>query len=148
MGTATRTVLVRRPLGEVVKVAIDPDVVLPIIGGFGRFERITANPDGSQEWDLFTDVGTIHVGGRVRVEPPQPDSLTWRSCRGTHHSGCIEVAAGRDDALVSMSVTVEFAGMLTGRLTFLLARDILGRRMDAGLEQLRHHIEYGGYPTR
>lgn len=142
MGTALRSVPVRRPVDEVAKVATDPEVVLPIIGGFGRFEQIARHPDGSEEWDLFTNVGTIHVGGRVLVAPPRQHILLWRSYRGTHHSGCIQVGPGRDGAVVTMSVTVEFAGMLTGRLTFLLARGILGRRIEAGLQQLRHHIEY------
>lgn len=142
MGTTARSVLVRRPVDEVATVATDPAVVLPIIGGFGRFEHIRSNPDGSEEWDLFTKVGTIHVGGRVLIERPQRNTLAWRSFRGTRHSGRIDVAAADDGAVVTMAVTVEFAGMVTGRLTFLLARDILGRRIEAGLQQLRHHIEY------
>ena len=38
------------------------------MGGFGRFDRIDRYSDGSQEWDLYLDVGSIHVGGRVAVD--------------------------------------------------------------------------------
>ena len=143
MGAVKRSVLVRRPVTDVAKRATDPDVVLPIIGGFGRFDRIAKNPDESQEWDLYLQVGTIHVGGRVLVEPPSGHTLTWNSRRGTQHNGRIEVAAVEDGALVTMSISVQFAGMVAGWMTGLLANGILARHIDAGLEQLRHHIEYG-----
>jgi hypothetical protein len=144
MATVTRSVLVRRSLDEVAKVAIDPDVVLPIIGGFGRFDLIARNPDGSEEWDLYLKVGTIHVGGRVLVDPPSQSSLAWSSQRGTHQRGCIEVAAADGGGtVVTMSVTAEFAGALTGWLTGIFADGIVGRHIEAGLQQLRHHVEYG-----
>lgn len=144
MGAVKRSVLVRRPITEVAKRATDPDVVLPIIGGFGRFDRIARNPDESQEWDLYLEVGTIHVGGRVLVEPPSGYTMVWTSQRGTKHNARIEVAAVEDGALVTMSISVQFAGLVAGWATGLLANGILGRHIEAGLEQLRHHIEYGG----
>lgn len=143
MGGVSRSVLIRRPVDEVAKIATDPDVALPIIGGFGAFDRIARNPDGSQEWDLYLDVGTIHVGGRVLVEPPSESTLAWRSRRGTRHSARLEVSPADGGALVTMSVTAEFAGMLAGWITSLLANGILARHIEAGLQQLRHHIEYG-----
>ena len=91
MGTVTRSALVRRPVDEVAKVAINPDVVFPTMGDFGRFDLITRDPDGSQEWDLHIDVGTIHVGSRIRVEPPSDHTLVWRWLRGTRHHAHIEV---------------------------------------------------------
>ena len=39
----------------------------PVATG-GRFDLIERHPDGSQQWDLYLRVGTIHVGGRVLVE--------------------------------------------------------------------------------
>lgn len=144
MGGVTRSVLVHRPVDEVAKVATDPDVVFPIIGGFGRFDYISENPDGSQEWDLYLDVGTIHVGGRVRVDPPTANSIKWRSLRGTRHTARIEVTPAEGGALVSMSVNAYFAGLLAGWVTSVLASGIVARHIEAGLEQLRHHIEYGG----
>lgn len=143
MGAVTRSVLIRRSIDEVAKVAVDAEVVLPIIGGFGRFDLIARHPDGSQEWDLYLNVGTIHVGGRVLVDPPDGSSLTWTSQRGTHQRGRIELAAVEAGTVVTMSVTAEFAGILTGWLTGVFANGILGRHIEAGLQQLRHHVEYG-----
>jgi hypothetical protein len=143
MGTVTRSALVRRPVDEVAKVAIDPDVVFPIMDAFGRFDLITRNPDGSQEWDLHIDVGTIHVGSRIRVEPPSDHTLVWRWLRGSRHHAHIEVSQAEDGATVTMAVTIQFAGFLAGWITGILAQGILGRRIEAGLQQLRHHIEYG-----
>lgn len=143
MSTADRTILIRRPVDEVAKLATDPAVILPIIGGFGRFAHIGDNPDGSQCWELFIVVGTIHVGGQVLIEAPAGDTLSWHSLRGTRHTARIEVTPDPIGAAVTMSVSAEFAGALTGRLTGILARGILNRYIEAGLEQLRHHIEYG-----
>ncbi len=143
MGTVTRSALVRRPVDEVAKVAIDPDVVFPIMDAFGRFDLITRNPDGSQEWDLHIDVGTIHVGSWIRVEPPSEYTLVWRWLRGTRHHAHIEVSPAEDGTTVTMAVTIQFAGFLAGWITGRLAQGILGRRIAAGLQQLRHHIEYG-----
>lgn len=143
MGTVARSVLVRRPVDEVAKVAIDPDVVFPIMGAFGKFDLITRNPDGSQDWDLHIDVGTIHVGSRIRVEPTSEHTLVWRWQRGTRHRAHIEVCPAEDGTTVTMEVTIQFAGLLVGWITGRLAEGILGRRIAAGLQQLRHHIEYG-----
>jgi Polyketide cyclase / dehydrase and lipid transport len=142
MGAVTASVVVRRPLVEVAKVATDPDVVLPLIGGFGRFQLIEKRADGSEEWDLFIDVGTIHVGGRVEVEAPGGSTLSWRSARGTRHWACIEVHEAGRDSEITMRVSTEFAGLLTGPLTGFLARGIIRRHVEAGLEQLRHHLEH------
>lgn len=143
MSTARRSVRIRRPVDEVAKLATDPDVVLPIVGGFGRARRVAGNPDGSQEWELFLVVGTIHVGGRVLVERPSGDAMVWQSLRGTRHQARIEVAEADGGAVVTMSITPEFAGTLTGPLTGVLARGILDRYIEAGMQQLRHHIEFG-----
>ncbi|MCB0950169.1 MAG: SRPBCC family protein [Mycobacterium sp.] len=145
MGAVTRTTLVHAGPDEVAQVATDPDAVLPIIGSFGRFERIESHADGSQEWDLYLDVGTIHVGGRVLVEPPSDGSLVWHSVRGTMHDARIVVSPATDGTTLAMTISVKFAGrLLTGWITGVLADRILARRIEASLQQLRHRIEYGG----
>lgn len=144
MGAVTRSVHVRGGREEVAKVATDPNVVFPIIGGFGRFEFILSHGDGTQEWDLYLDVGTIHVGGRVLVEQPSDRVLIWHSLRGTHHHARIDVVATEEGAKVSMMIAVDIAGaLLAGWVTTFLAEGILGRHIEAGLQQLRHRIEYG-----
>lgn len=144
MGAVTKSVIVRGSLEEVAKVATDPDVVFPIIGGFGRFDFISENGDGTQEWDLYLDVGTIHVGGRVLVEQPSDRVLIWHSLRGTRHHARIDVATTPEGTKVSMMIAVELAGaLLAGWVTTFLAEGILGRHIEAGLQQLRHRFEYG-----
>jgi len=148
MGSVTRRALVRRPIAEVAKLATDADVVLPIIGGFGKFEFITENPDGSAEWDVYLDVGTIHIGGRVLVEPPTGSTLAWHSLRGTRHYAHIDVDPVDGGTVVTMTITAEFGSFIAGWLTGMLADGILGRHIEAGLQQLRHQIEYGTDATR
>ncbi|MGB0435353.1 MAG: SRPBCC family protein [Mycobacterium sp.] len=144
MGRVTKSTLVRADVDEAVKVATDPDVVFPIMGAFGRFECIDRLPDGSQEWDLYLDIGTIHAGGRVLVEAPSENCLVWQSVRGIHHSAHIEVSPATDGATVTMTISVEFAGrLLAGWATGVLADGILARHIEAGLQQMRHRIEYG-----
>ncbi|HLR98701.1 SRPBCC family protein [Mycolicibacillus parakoreensis] len=143
MAGVTRAVRIASPVDDVAKIATDPAVVFPIMGSFGRFEFLTRNPDGSEEWDLYLNVGSIYVGGRVRVPPPSGAALRWQSLRGTRQWARIEVAPTPEGARVAMTMQVRFAGRLTGWLTGQLARGILARNMEAGLQQLRHHIEYG-----
>jgi hypothetical protein len=140
--TARESVVVRRPFDVVAKVATDPGVLLPLVAGLGRFDFIRRAEDGTEEWDMFLDIGAIHVGGRVRVvsEPPE---LTWASVRGTRHSMRVEVTEHPDGAEVSMAMTVQLGGLVMGRLAERLARGIAGRHLVAGLEQLRHHLEFG-----
>jgi hypothetical protein len=145
MGTTVRrSVTVHRPVPEVVEVATDPLVVLPIVGGLGRFEQIDTDASGVGEWDLFLDVGSVHVGGRVVVERPDPSRLTWHSIRGTHHQLELTVADGSmaGESLVTIAMSLQLAGFLTGRVAELLASGIMARHLEAGLQQLRHHLEF------
>ena len=83
--TVRRSITIRRPVDEVAAIATDPRVVLPIIGGLGRFKELATDAEGFGEWDLFIDIGSVHVGGRVVVERPEPRRLTWHAIRGTRH---------------------------------------------------------------
>jgi carbon monoxide dehydrogenase subunit G len=140
--TARESVVVRRPFDVVAKVATDPGVMLPLVAGLGRFDFIGRADDGTEEWDMFLDIGAIHVGGRVRVVS-DPPTMTWRSVRGTRHSMRVEVTEHPHGAEVSMAMTVQLGGLVMGRLAERLARGIAGRHLVAGLEQLRHHLEFG-----
>lgn len=68
--TITESLLVRRPLDVVAPVATNPGMVLPIMGGLGRFKLIGTEPDGTEQWDVYLDINMIHVGGRVVVDVP------------------------------------------------------------------------------
>ena len=140
--TVSESVVVRRGVDEVAKSAIDPEVVLPIMGGLGRFRHLGTQPDGTQHWDVFLDIGSIHVGGRVEVPPAGDHSLLWRSTRGTRHAARLEISPEGDHSVLAMELTIELGGLLTGPLTELLARGIVRRHLQAGLQQLRHHLEF------
>jgi carbon monoxide dehydrogenase subunit G len=138
----SESIVVRRPIEDVAPAATDPHVLLPLIAGLGRFAFIADAPDGSQKWDMFLDIGAVHVGGRVRVVT-DGRVLTWESERGTRHTMRVEVTEDGDHALVSMRMEVHLGGLVLGRVAELIARGIAGRHLVAGLEQLRHHLEYG-----
>jgi carbon monoxide dehydrogenase subunit G len=142
--SVTESVLVRRPVADVAPQATDPDVILPLISGLGRFQLITRRPDGTELWDVFLDVGSIHIGGRVEVPVPEPTVLSWKSVRGTRHSCRLEVTEeGEGHARLAITMTLELAGgLLAARLAGFLAGGIVRRHLQAGLEQLRHHLEH------
>jgi carbon monoxide dehydrogenase subunit G len=144
MRPVIESVVVRRPVAEVARFATDPEVVLPLMGGFGRFAHIRDYPDGSQEWDLFLDVGSIHVGGRVLVGATDDHTLEWQALRGTRHHARLEVTEEEGvGARITTTMTAEFAGLLAAAVTNQLARGILRRHLQAGLQHLRHQLEYG-----
>lgn len=140
--TITESLVVRRPLDVVAGVATDPDVVLPIMGGLGRFELITSNDDGTEEWDVFIDINAIHVGGRVVVDAPTKTRLTWHAVRGTRHSMVLDVDEDPNGSRLTISMSLELAGAVTGRIAEFLARGVMRRHLQAGLHQLRHHLEF------
>lgn len=141
--TVRRSITIRRPVDEVAAIATDPRVVLPIIGGLGRFKELATDADGLGEWDLFIDIGSVHVGGRVVVERPEPRRLTWNAIRGTRHQLALTVDEQGDNARVTIAMSLQLAGLVLGWVAETLARGIMARHLDAGLQQLRHHVEFG-----
>ena len=140
--TVRRSITIRRPVDEVAAIATDPRVVLPIIGGLGRFRELATGADGFGEWDLFIDIGSVHVGGRVVVERPDPRRLTWHAIRGTRHQLALNVDEEGDNARVTIAMSLQLAGLVLGWVAETLARGIMARHLDAGLQQLRHHAEF------
>jgi hypothetical protein len=144
MGSSVRrSIVVHRPADQVAAIATDPNVVLPIIGGLGRFKKLNTDPDGVGEWDVFIDVGSIHVGGRVVVERPGPRQLSWHATRGTRHQLELTVYEHGEESEVGIVMSLQLAGFVLGRLAEMLARGIMARHIEAGLQQLRHHVEFG-----
>lgn len=139
--TVRESRVVRRPVDVVATVATDPARLLPTIAGLGRFAFIRRADDGSEEWDMFLDVGAVHLGGRVRVVP-RGHSLTWESIRGTRHAMLVTVQEHPAGSLLTLQMTIDLAGALFGRAAELLARGIARNHLVAGLEQLRHHVEF------
>lgn len=139
----TRSLTVRRPHEEVAAFVTDPHRVLEVIPGFGRFSYVGDGPVAGEElWDVFLQVGTLHVGGRVLVSHPTPHRLEWHSQRGTAHSFSMAVEPMGEHSVLTMSLAYSFTGWLSARITELVARGITARHLDAGLEQIRHLLEH------
>ncbi|BBH16788.1 hypothetical protein Back2_10750 [Nocardioides baekrokdamisoli] len=141
-GEIIERMLVRRDLDVVAKVATDPLTILPIIGGFGRFDPLDVDAAGCGLWDVFINLGTNQVGGRVEVVRLGERHLQWSSVRGTHHSMDIRVEPDADGAVVEFHLQSRLAGGLTGRISQFVSKGIVSRHLVAGLDQLRHYIEH------
>ena len=140
----TRSIPVRRPHGEAARFVTDPHLFLPVIPGFGRFRFVEPGPEAGEElWDVFLEVGTLHVGGRVVVSRPSVDRLEWRSHRGAQHAFSVSVEPVGEHSRLTMALEYSFGGLVTGRVTELLGRGIAVRHLEAGLQEVRHLLEYG-----
>ena len=141
----TRSITVRRAHEDVAAFVTDPHRVLEVVPGFGRFEHVGPSAgDGveGEEWDVFLEVGTLHVGGRVLVSHPSVHSLEWHSLRGTAHSFAMTVEPLGEHSRLTMTLTYSLSGLVTARLAEIVARGITARHLDAGLEQIRHLLEH------
>ncbi|KRF13935.1 hypothetical protein ASG90_14075 [Nocardioides sp. Soil797] len=136
--SVTESVVVRHPVAEVAALATDPERLLPMVDGIGRFDHVR-----DREYDVFIDVGTIHVGGRVAVATPDDRTLVWQSVRGTENGFRLHVTEHPDGALVTATLRIKLYGLVMARVSEFLARGIVSRHLIAGLEQLRHGIEHG-----
>jgi len=139
----TRAITIRRPHREVAGFVTDPHRFLPVIPGFARFTYVGPAAEDGEEWDVFLDVGTLHVGGRVVVRHPSVNRLEWSSARGARHSFAMTVEPIGEHTRLTMTLEYQFPGLLMARITELLGRSIAGRHLDAGLEEVRHLLEHG-----
>ncbi|MCX6398792.1 MAG: hypothetical protein NTX33_02530 [Propionibacteriales bacterium] len=142
--TARVTSIVVRPRDEVSVFATDPQQLLPLISGFGRFRflGLRDEPD-HEEWEAFLDVGTLHIGGAIDVDRTDEHRLRWTSLRGTRNVFDLTVEPdGADRSLVTMSLTITLSGLVMSRIAEQLARGIMTRHLDAAIQQLRHHLEW------
>jgi len=138
-----RSILVRRRHEEVAAFVTDPHQVLPVVPGFARFAFVHDAGPGVEEWDVFLEIGTLHVGGRVEVTRPSVRRLAWESGRGTRHRFSLEVQPVGEHAELTMEMEYSLSGLLMARVSELLAKGIVARHLEAGLEEIRHHLEYG-----
>jgi uncharacterized membrane protein len=142
-----RAINVRRPYDEVAAFVTDPHRVLEVIPGFARFAYIgdSTQPPVGEEWDIFLELGTFHVGGRVLVTRPSVNRLEWRSLRGTQQHFSMAVEPLGDNARLTMTLRYMLPGLVMSRVSELLARGMVTRHVEAGLQQVRHHLEYGDF---
>ncbi|HNO39040.1 MAG TPA: hypothetical protein PKL71_01425, partial [Marmoricola sp.] len=70
--------------------------------------------------------------------------LTWESVRGARNQARLWVEpAGADESLVHVVLKFHLDGGILARAAMLLARGILTRHVEAGLENMRHKLEFG-----
>ena len=145
--TIVRAINVRRSYDEVAAFVTDPHCVLGAIPGFARFAHIgpCADDADGEEWDVFLEVGTFHVGGRVVVTRPSVNRLEWRSLRGTQQHFSMVVEPLGDHARLTMTLRYTLHGLVVSRVSELLARGLVTRHLEAGLQQVRHQLEYGDF---
>ena len=145
--TVVRAINIRRSYDEVALFVTDPHCVLAAIPGFARFAFIgpaQAVP-GGEEWDVFLEVGTFQVGGRVVVTKPSVNRLEWRSLRGTRQRFSMAVEPLGDSARLTMTLRYELSGLVISRVSELLAKGLVTRHVEAGLQLVRHQLEYGDF---
>lgn len=142
--TATVTATVARPRDLVSAIATDPQRVLPLISGFGRFRFLGGLEEtGHEEWEVFLDVGTLHIGGAVDVDRTADHHLAWTARRGTRHTFDLLVEPdGAERSLVTMTMTIALSGLVMSRIAEQFARGIMHRHLEAAIQQLRHHLEW------
>lgn len=133
---ARASIVVRRPPADVLRFITDPAELLPHMTGLGRFRH----HEGDQ-WDAFLDVGTIHVGGRIVIERGE-DRIEWHSIRGTRHRFRLVVSPEGDDSRLDFTIAFHLAGLVLSRVAELVGRGIAQRHLEAGAQELRHHLEF------
>lgn len=141
--TAKATARIDRPVREVERFATDPRLCLPLMSGFGRFRHLGDLPENHhQEWEVFLQVGSLQIGGAVDVDLTRRRHLMWSSLRGTRHRFDLAVEPVNGQTLLTLELTLSLRGLLMSRIAERLARNIMGRHLEAAAQELRHHIEW------
>lgn len=141
--TGTASCVVRRPVADVAAFATDPASLLPRIPGVERFRDAgPGESPGSEAWDIFLTVGSLHIGGRVEVSRPEPTHLHWTGVRGTDQTFDLTVVPHQDGSLLRASLRVGLRGLLMARIAEVLGRGVIIRHLEAGVQNVRHHLEY------
>ena len=99
--------------------------------------------DGGEEWDVFLEVSTFHVGGRVLITTPSPNRIEWTPLRGTSSHFQMLVEPLGENARLTMEMEYSLNGLLLARITELLVKGAVSRHLEAGLQEVRHRLEYG-----
>src|SRR5699024_6506968 len=93
MATMSRSIVVRRPVDQVARLLGDPSEVMAVIGDHGRTARVGAAGDGAEQWEVFLVLGTMYMGGRVRIDEAHDGALAWHAVSGFQHDARFEAAA-------------------------------------------------------
>ena len=139
--TVTIDKQIRRPADQVGAFVADPQRFIPVLATVGRCEYVGDSGE-DQLWDVFLVSGTIHLGGRVLVSPDGTDGLRWRSLSGTRHTFEASVDGDGEFSRVSVALTYSLTGLGIARLSEFIGRGIVGRNLQAAVEELRHRLEF------
>ena len=141
---AEASVRVRRSAPDIAAFVTDPHRSLPLMSGMARLGFIRELEErGHEEWQIFLSVGSLQLGGAADVDRSQADRLTWRSIRGTRNTFEMVVSpVDGETAELTMRMQVSLAGLLMSRIAEFAAKGIMQRHLEAGLQELRHHLEF------
>jgi Polyketide cyclase / dehydrase and lipid transport len=141
----TQTVSVSRhircPADEACAVVTDPRGLLSKIDTLSRCRFVEAEDDG-ELWDVYLDSGTVHLGGRVLIAPPDKDRLRWKSVRGTRHSFEALVEPDGENSLLTLSLTFSLTGLAVAWISEMIGRGLVARNLEAIAEEIRHRLEF------
>lgn len=142
--SVTESIEVRRPGPEVVGAFSNLDKLAPLLVGFSKFQPVgDKRAEVGAQYEVFLDVGTIHVGGRVVLTDFAPTGrIAWKSLRGTQHNFTLILEGIGERTLVTATMEYQFAGGLLARLSERIGSQIIQRNLCASLEKIRHHLEF------
>jgi len=141
----TQTVTVSRhircPVEQSSALVTDPRKLLSQASTLSRCRFVESRDDG-ELWDVFVDSGTVHLGGRVLIAPPDGSRLRWRSVRGTPHSFEALVEPDGETSRLTMSLTFSVGGFAIAWISEMIGRGLVARNLEAMAEEIRHHLEF------
>lgn len=132
---------VRCPIEASSAFITDPRNVLSKMSTLSRCRFIESSHDG-ELWDVFLDSGTVHLGGRVLITPPDGNRLHWRTVRGTRHSFDALVEPDGQGTRLTMTLRFSVTGLGTAWVSEMIGRGLVARNLEAIAEEIRHHLEF------
>lgn len=133
---------VRRPADEITDFVTDPHKLLSKTSTLSRCRFIESCAEG-ELWDVYLDSGTVHLGGRVLIAPPEDGRLHWQSVRGTRHSFDAIVEPDGEGSRLTMTLAFSVTGYGIAWISEMIGRGLVARNLEAIAEEIRHHLEFG-----
>ena len=132
---------IRRPVEDSGAFITDPHKLLSAVSTLSRCRFVESCDDG-ELWDIYLDSGTVHLGGRVLITPPDGSRLHWRSVRGTRQSFEALVEPDGEGTRLTMSLTFSVTGLGIAWISEMIGRGLVARNLEAITEEVRHHLEF------
>jgi hypothetical protein len=140
----TRKVMVSRhvrcPVDESSAFVTDPRSLLSQMSTLSPCRFIESRDDGELR-DVYLDSGTVHLGGRVLITPPDGSGLHWQTVRGTRYSFDALVEPEGDGTRLTMTLTFSVTGGIAC-ISEMIGRGLVARNLEAIAEEIRQHLEF------